>query len=79
MYRRSRRAASCGMVDSVAKIEVSGVSCYIVVSNSIPVLAPRAWGSDGYRMGKVEHEDWQGRWGSGSYEVGKSEHGKNLR
>ena len=40
MYRRLVRAASCGMVDSVAEIGLSGASCYIVVSNSIPVLVP---------------------------------------
>ena len=40
VYRRLVRAASCGMVDSVAEIGVSGVSCHIVVSNSIPGFLP---------------------------------------
>ena len=40
VYRRSHRAASCSSGDSVAEIGLSRASCYIGVSNSIPVLLP---------------------------------------
>ena len=62
MYRRLVGAASCGMVDSVAEIGVSGASCYIVVSNSIPVLLPllldsRSYGS-GQNAGRQIGREW---------------------
>ena len=40
VYRRSHRAASCSSGDSVAELGLSRASCYIGVSNSIPVLLP---------------------------------------
>ena len=38
-------AVSCMIVDSVVEIGVSGVSCYMVVSNPVPGFLPRSWGS----------------------------------
>ena len=60
VYRRSHGEASCSSGGSVAEIGVSGVSCHIVVSNSIPGFLPRSWGSCSYEMGKVEHGGLRG-------------------
>ena len=40
VYRRSPGAAGCRLGEFVAGYGVNGASCYIVVSNSIPVLVP---------------------------------------
>ena len=62
VYRRSHRAASCSSGDSVAEIGLSRASCYIGVSNSIPVLLPplldnRSYGS-GQNAGRRVGQHW---------------------
>ena len=52
VYRRLVRTASCGMVNSVAEIGVSGVSCHIVVSNLIPGFLPLLQDSGSYGSGQ---------------------------